>query len=56
MLSYDPSAGKVSTPHGVGLFIEYLGSTEQVVVELDYNHIVAVPAQEVYIYEESNSN
>jgi len=56
MLSYDPSAGKVSTPHGVGLFVEYLGTTEQVVVRLDYNRTVVVPAQEVYIYEESNSN
>lgn len=51
MLSYDLTAGKVSTPQGVGLFIEYIGHTEQVVVEIDHKYIVAVPAKEVYLLD-----
>lgn len=49
MLSYDPSAGEVRTSQGNGKFIEYLGATQQVVVELDFNNIVAIPAGEVFI-------
>ena len=49
MLSYDPSAGEVRTPQGKGKFIEYLGATQQVVVEIDYRNILVFPAREVFI-------
>ncbi len=44
--------GRVETPAGIGRFVEYIGHTGKVVVEMDYTYLVEFDGREVYICEE----
>ncbi|MDI6840461.1 MAG: hypothetical protein QMD71_06420 [bacterium] len=46
---YDITAGSVQTPQGIGKFVEFIGHTGKVLVEMDYSYIVEFDAGEVYI-------
>ena len=46
---YDPTAGYIETPGGMGKFVEYVGNCGVVTVEMDYQYLVLYPAENCYI-------
>ena len=48
---YDPTAGYIETPDGVGRFIEFDGCNKTVTVEMDNMYLVQYPAKDCYLFE-----
>jgi hypothetical protein len=48
---FDPTAGFVETPGGVGKFVEYDGNVGVVAVEMDNQYLVFYPAGDCFIKE-----
>lgn len=46
---YDPTAGWLDTPGGLGKFVYYDSTTGTVYVEMDCSYIVAYPAEQCFI-------
>jgi len=46
---YDPTAGYIETPGGMGKFVEYDGNCGVVTVEMDNQYLVFYPAENCYI-------
>jgi len=49
---YDPTAGWLDTPGGLGKFVYYDSTTSTVYVEMDCSYIVAYPAEQCFIVKE----
>lgn len=48
---YDPTAGYIETPGGVGRFVEYDGATQTVMVEMDNMFLVQYPATVCFLVD-----
>lgn len=47
--SYDPTAAMIETPAGPGRFVEFDGSRQTVVVEMDFHYLVEFDASKCYV-------
>ncbi len=48
---YDPTAGYIETPGGLGRFVEFDGNAGVVVVEMDNQYLVFYPAESCFVRE-----
>lgn len=48
---YDPTAGMVETPGGIGKFVQFDGSHGVVTVEMDNQRLVFFPAETCFVRE-----
>ena len=46
---YDPTAGYIETPGGIGKFVEFDGKNGVVTAEMDNEYLVFYPAEICYI-------
>jgi hypothetical protein len=46
---YDPTAGYIETPGGIGKFVEFDGNCGVVLAEMDNEYLVFYPAEICYI-------
>jgi hypothetical protein len=48
---FDPTAGMIETPGGIGKFVEFDGNAGVVTVEMDNRYLVFYPAENCFIKE-----
>lgn len=48
---FDPTAGMIETPGGIGKFVEFDGNVGVVTVEMDNQYLVFYPAENCFIKE-----
>lgn len=48
---YDPTAGYIDTPGGIGKFVQFDGNHGVVTVEMDNSYLVFFPAESCFIRE-----
>jgi len=48
---FDPTAGMIETPGGIGKFVEFDGNVGVVTVEMDNRYLVFYPAENCFIKE-----
>lgn len=48
---FDPTAGMIETPGGIGKFVEFDGKSGVVTVEMDNSYLVFFPAESCYVRE-----
>lgn len=52
---YDPTAGMVETPAGVGRYVEFDGKSGVVTVEMDNSYLAFFPGEDCFIKRGVNS-